>query len=66
MNKNSLQSRSILKQGIDTVQKRDEQIRRVLNAAQYQKYKEIEKALHTPFQPTNLVAVPPAGSESNN
>jgi len=65
MNKNSLQSRSALTQGLDTVQKRDEQIRRVLNAAQYQKYKEIEKALHTPAQPAKLVSVPPPVSEGN-
>ncbi|MBU3745371.1 MAG: hypothetical protein FGM61_12650 [Sediminibacterium sp.] len=66
MSKDSLQARATLTKGLDTVQKRDEQIRRVLNAAQYQKYKEIEKSLQTPFQPTTLVAVPPAGSERDN
>lgn len=66
MNKDSLQSKYPFTKGIDAVQKRDEQIRRVLNAAQYQKYKEIEKALHTPSQPTTLIAVSPTGSEHNN
>lgn len=32
--------------GNDQLGKRDEQIRRVLNAAQYKKYKETEKVLH--------------------
>jgi hypothetical protein len=31
--------------GNDQLRKRDEQIRRVLNAAQYKKYKETEKVL---------------------
>lgn len=66
MSKDSLLVQSTLAKGAETVQKRDEQIRRVLNAAQYQKYKEIEKALHTPYQSSTLLVVPPSVPETDN
>jgi hypothetical protein len=53
-----LQKSSALKNGSDLVNQRDEQIRRVLSAAQYQKYKDIEKALQPQIQPANLVSSP--------
>jgi hypothetical protein len=54
MNNQILQKSSALKNGSDIVKQRDEQIRRVLNAAQYQKYKDIEKVLQPQIQLASL------------
>ena len=51
-----LQKSSALKNGSELVKQRDEQIRRVLNAAQYQKYKDIEKVLQPQVQPASLAS----------
>ena len=58
MNNQYLQKSSALKNGSELVKQRDEQIRRVLSAAQYQKYKDIEKVLQPHIQPTSLVSSP--------
>ena len=58
MNKQLLQKSAALKNGSELVKHRDEQIRRVLSAAQYQKYKDIEKVLQHQFQPASLVSSP--------
>ena len=58
MNNQFLQKSSSLKNGSDLVKQRNEQIRRVLSAAQYQKYKDIEKALQPQIQPASLVSSP--------
>lgn len=42
---------------VDQVRKRDEQIRRVLNAAQYKKYKETEKELRNAIQKEDSIPV---------
>ncbi|MCX6264522.1 MAG: hypothetical protein NTZ47_08265 [Bacteroidetes bacterium] len=51
-----VQKSSALKNGSELVKQRDEQIRRVLSAAQYQKYKDIEKVLQPHIQPASLVS----------
>ena len=58
MNNQLLQKSFALKNGSELVKQRDEQIRRVLSAAQYQKYKDIEKALQPKFPPASLVSIP--------
>ena len=58
MNKQLLQKSAALKNGSELVKQRDEQIRRVLSAAQYQKYKDIEKVLQPHTQPASLVSSP--------
>ena len=58
MNKQLLQKSAALKNGSELVKQRDEQIRRVLSAAQYQKYKDIEKVLQPQVQPASLVCSP--------
>ena len=58
MDNQFLQKRAALKNGSDLVKQRDEQIRRVLSAAQYQKYKDIEKVLQPQLQPASLVSSP--------
>jgi hypothetical protein len=58
MDNQFLQKRAALKNGSDLVKQRDEQIRRVLSAAQYQKYKDIEKVLQPHIQPASLVSSP--------
>jgi len=50
------QKSSALKNGSELVKQRDEQIRRVLSAAQYQKYKDIEKVLQPKVQSTSLAS----------
>lgn len=58
MNKQLLQKSAALKNGSELVKQRDEQIRRVLSAAQYQKYKDIEKVLQPQVQTASLVSSP--------
>jgi hypothetical protein len=58
MNNQFSQKSAALKNGSALVKQRDEQIRRVLSAAQYQKYKDIEKALQPQFQTSSLVSSP--------
>ena len=58
MDNQLLHKSSALKNGSELVKQRDEQIRRVLSAAQYQKYKDIEKALQPQFQPSSFVGSP--------
>ena len=65
MNNKSLNKFTGLQNGSAMVKQRDEQIRRVLSAAQYQKYKDIEKSLQPQVQPPSLVSSP-HNPETNN
>ena len=58
MDNQFLQKRAALKNGLELVKQRDEQIRRVLSAAQYEKYKDLQQALQPQIQPASLVSSP--------
>lgn len=58
MNNKSLENTAAFQNGAALVKQRDEQIRRVLSAAQYKKYKDIEKSLQPQVPSASLVSSP--------